>query len=638
MKKFISLALLCSVLLCYAQKRGELISYELKLDLSAHGIESWIHQNISSDLSIDPTILNFLLFNKKALKAYKVTYWTEDYDQTLLKATGLVMIPDTDQYKTIVTYGHPTTDKKENVPSNLRDALIINFVMPFSYVLNGFVVIAPDYIGLGDGEGIHRYLHAKTEANAVIDMRRASDSLFTILQTKLNGQNFLAGYSQGAHAGMATLKALKEEYNNEYTFDYTFLLSGPYDMSDSNWNHYLSNQEISPFPPVQLSTIYTCNSIGYPLYSNSSEMLKPQYDKAYNDHIVGFANGLSLPGFNLKWKKMFNDDWIAPLLNTSTRSNTPLFQCLRENDVYDWKNTNETTLAFSVIDQVVPYKNTIKTVKTQQNYYSWYDFWNRLKIKPFPVFGGHIIGTAPYLVASNADFSLRRFIYNVSRSFNLKSNRAAQSDEAEITDIIDFNGNQKKSRKSLTTENLDPGVYMLKKQYNDGTVAYEPFAKKERFFLENADPILKKNEQELMISIKELDQTISKITINDDTVPFTIKDHTIHIKNDYLQSLDNTLVIYTQELDEYAFKVPEVEKPLDVSKNIAVYTHENSIFVRSKEKLHTVEVYNLVGQKIFSKGNILNNEYQIPLKNIQGVLIIKVIDQKGNTAQKRVSM
>ena len=78
---------------------------------------------------------------------------------------------------------------------------------------------------------------------------------------------------------------------------------------------------------------------------------------------------------------MFNENWIKPYLNKSRRPNTPLFKCLEENNVYNWYNTNETTLAYSVIDQVVPYKNTIKTVNTQRNYYPWYNFWKRFKIK-----------------------------------------------------------------------------------------------------------------------------------------------------------------------------------------------------------------------------------------------------------------
>ncbi|APD08065.1 hypothetical protein UJ101_02567 [Flavobacteriaceae bacterium UJ101] len=645
MKKFVLAILLLASLFFNAQKRGELISQELVLDLSKESIQSWIHKNINQDLSLDPFILNFLLFNKKDLKAYKLTYWTEDYDKTLLKATGLVMIPNTNQYKTIVTYGHPTTDKKENVPSNLKDALVINFVLPLSYALNDFVVIAPDYIGMGDGEGIHRYLHAETEANAMIDMRRASDALFKELHTKLNGQNFLAGYSQGAHAGMATLKALKEDYNQEYSFDYAYLLSGPYDMSDSNWNHYLSDQEIVPFPPVQLATLYTCDAIGYPLYTNSSEMLKPQYNEIYNKEIVGFANGLTFPGLNNKWKEMFNENWLDPHLNISTRPNTPLFKCLEENNVYDWNNTTETTLAYSVIDQVVPYKNTIKTVKTQQDYYPWFDFWNRFKIKAIPLFGGHVVSTTPYLIASNADFSLRRFIYNIFNAPNYsRSNKIiTPSNEGQIIDIIDFNqkdiqkvSSYRSSKGSFSTEHLTPGIYMLKKQYDDGSIAYEPFAKKERIFLENVNQIIKKTDHELFIDIKGLNQTISHISVNDQSIPFSIKNNSIHIENKDLQ-LNNIIVIHTKELDEYAFEVKGIEKNINSKENIQLYSSHNTVFVQSKEKLHSIEIYNLLGQPIFSNQNINQTEFQVNLKNTNGILIIKITDTKGQTVQKRIT-
>ena len=41
----------------------------------------------------------------------------------------------------------------------------------------GYVVCAPDFVGLGDSPGVHPYVHAKTEASAAIDMLRAAREL-----------------------------------------------------------------------------------------------------------------------------------------------------------------------------------------------------------------------------------------------------------------------------------------------------------------------------------------------------------------------------------------------------------------------------------------------------------------------------
>ena len=67
-------------------------------------------------------------------------------------------------------------------------------------------------IGLGEGEGIHNYMHAETEASATIDLIIYGKELaYELLGVSSNNQLFLFGYSQGGHATMAAVKEIEEK-------------------------------------------------------------------------------------------------------------------------------------------------------------------------------------------------------------------------------------------------------------------------------------------------------------------------------------------------------------------------------------------------------------------------------------------
>jgi hypothetical protein len=63
------------------------------------------------------------------------------------------MYPNVGFKLSTVVSDHGTTDSRHNVPSNFKGALTAGFVVELSYVLNGYILMAPDYVGMGTGEG-----------------------------------------------------------------------------------------------------------------------------------------------------------------------------------------------------------------------------------------------------------------------------------------------------------------------------------------------------------------------------------------------------------------------------------------------------------------------------------------------------
>ena len=109
----------------------------------------------------------------------------------------------------------------------------------------GYVVCMPDYLGLGLGEGLHPYCHAKSEATATVDMLRATRQVCDEQDIHLNDQTFLFGYSQGGHATMAAARELELYHTDEFTLTASAPMSGPYDISGAQTELVVSDEPYS---------------------------------------------------------------------------------------------------------------------------------------------------------------------------------------------------------------------------------------------------------------------------------------------------------------------------------------------------------------------------------------------------------
>ena len=71
----------------------------------------------------------------------------------------------------------------------------------------GFVVLMPDYVGLGESELQHPYCHAQSESDAGWQLVQSLVELSWELDVQLNGNLYVTGYSQGGHGAMAMARS-----------------------------------------------------------------------------------------------------------------------------------------------------------------------------------------------------------------------------------------------------------------------------------------------------------------------------------------------------------------------------------------------------------------------------------------------
>ncbi|HMQ75769.1 MAG TPA: hypothetical protein PKE21_02580 [Flavobacteriales bacterium] len=208
------------------------------------------------------------------IEVYRLKYWSTDADGQPIVASGAMMVPTGDTcYHSIACYMHGTILEKEAVPSRLSQEALVGYYLSGI----GFVSALPDYLGLGDSPGLHPYVHAATEASASIDLLRAVREWCDAQGVPLNGQLFLAGYSQGGHACMATHRAIEQQFATEFTVTASAPCSGPYDVSGVQAQVMV---DTVPYPaPYYLPYVVLAYGSVYPgLFNSPSEVFKAPWD------------------------------------------------------------------------------------------------------------------------------------------------------------------------------------------------------------------------------------------------------------------------------------------------------------------------------------------------------------------------
>jgi fermentation-respiration switch protein FrsA (DUF1100 family) len=139
---------------------------------------------------------------------HRLTYRTTDARGSDIVASALVSVPVKAAGATspVLGYQHATIVKDAEAPSNHATAAEAAVVLASL----GYIVVTADYVGYGVSKGApHPYLLAAPSAATVIDLLTAAKTWRSRNNVADNGQLFLAGYSEGGYATVATHRALQ---------------------------------------------------------------------------------------------------------------------------------------------------------------------------------------------------------------------------------------------------------------------------------------------------------------------------------------------------------------------------------------------------------------------------------------------
>jgi hypothetical protein len=289
------------------------------------------------------------------VRNYKLTYTTTDPFGQPDTASGLFCIPAVISADLpMVIYNHGTIARRNQAPSviGVQERFIVQ-----AFAGNGYVAVAPDYLGLGDSDGIHPYLHAETQASAGRDMILAVQSWLAEQNIAQNNRLFLTGYSQGGHASMSLHRNIQLEPGTDgLVVTAAAHLSGVYQITPPT-PALLGLTILDPTTiSFSLNTIIGLNFANN-LYGDVDQLFKEPYltevQRFLADEIDLFELGLEvdtlLRANGHIFGQVFADQFVEDVLD----NDPTLLAAFNENTLTDWAPEAPTLLYYCNADLTV---------------------------------------------------------------------------------------------------------------------------------------------------------------------------------------------------------------------------------------------------------------------------------------------
>lgn len=322
---------------------------------SAQYLVSWSSLGSYTDVQVSTKIFTTADYG---VTNYKITYNTTDVNGSPTVASGAVIVPDIamcDLYP-LVSYQHGTVLHKDNVPSRNYGSN----AQGMGFAGFGFIVSMPDFLGLGDNPGLHPYHHSETQGSASVDMMRAArEFVEDTLGLNLNGEVFLAGYSQGGHATMALHQYIED---NNLTAEFNIVgsvpMSGAYNLSGVQAEEMYDSVYASP---GYLPYIIESYELVYgDIYNTRADV----YDSPYDVNLGPYFNGTQTLGdLNSALPSnvfdFMQDTVLDNFIADSTSFSHPLRVALAANDNYDWAPAAPVRMLYCEADEQVSYRNSL---------------------------------------------------------------------------------------------------------------------------------------------------------------------------------------------------------------------------------------------------------------------------------------
>ncbi len=292
---------------------------------------------------------------KYDIEIYKVVYKTP-YDGATINGSGLIVLPKTTQEVGMLSFQHGTLINRNEAPSNF--SVSENTLLYGAIGSAGFIGVIPDYLGFGSSSSIlHPYYVEDLTASAVIDMLKAANELAEQKAITFNGKLFLAGYSEGGYATMATHKAIEEDGLDGFNLVASFPAAGAYDLKGVQEQIFALEQYDNPHYLAYLARAYQ-------LEYDQNNLLTDLFKAPYAALIPSLFDGQK--GADAIDAQLTSS--LSDLIQPDVRSNIDtdqrydyLVDAFMENSLTDWTPQTKMFMYHGLSDETVPYQNSVDT-------------------------------------------------------------------------------------------------------------------------------------------------------------------------------------------------------------------------------------------------------------------------------------
>ena len=302
-----------------------------------------------SELSLDALTSSLFTYDVEMRRlSYDMPFLGED-----IPVSGAAFLPSAAGMELpVLVYHHGTTFQRQSAPSFKVDLTNLGYAMASM----GFVVLMPDYAGLGESTIQHPYCHAQSEADAGWSMVEEVVELGAGLDVGFNGNLYITGYSQGGHGAMAMARAqLPEQLQDVLAVKAVAPLSGPYDMSGTQLPWILGDAFYSQ-PAYIFYILKGWNEVYGALFQSFVDICQEPYAAMLDTMLNGEHSGTAI-------NAMCPEDWTTMLLpgvmDTMTTSNSMLLDLAAQNDVHNWTPSMPLHMRYCTEDEEVWFQNAV---------------------------------------------------------------------------------------------------------------------------------------------------------------------------------------------------------------------------------------------------------------------------------------
>ncbi|MEV7404257.1 lipase [Streptomyces sp. NPDC091267] len=225
--------------------------------------------------------------------AYRLVYRTVDAHGLPTSASGLFVTPLRGERRLrTVSFAHGTGSHKDDAPSMQRAAFVS--APAIAHAAAGSAAVAPDYLGLGKGPGLHPWMDIASETTASLDMLRAARAFAPRTGHVLGHEVMVTGFSQGASAALGLGRALESGQDRRFELGALAPVSGAYDFGSAELPALLAGR-LEPKSSVVYAayTLVAFNRL-HPVYDTPGEVFRAPYDSTVEALFDGAHTGEQL--------------------------------------------------------------------------------------------------------------------------------------------------------------------------------------------------------------------------------------------------------------------------------------------------------------------------------------------------------
>jgi hypothetical protein len=359
------------------------------------------------DLSQKPISHN--KFSIQNIKLYRISYLTTGQNHELRTVSGAIFMPvmPMKNIKGVILYFHKTFFSKTSVPSfDIPGNSPDNNVIASIFATNGYIVVAPDYIGQGiDAQVPHPFiLYPLVNANDGLSILGATHQFLSQAGLTYKLPLLVTGFSEGASYALWFSRLYQEQprfkrQTNKTNFKFTLVapISGAYNISNVVYNYLSDNVSIfSKNTYLAYSSLIAGKLkpgllafalVGFAFYDENSN-----YNKVFAPDFFNMKctwqdqKNCNYDNKNINLAELFNQkddmkilfkiinaasykyfDWniftnqtnnIKPLVNPQIMNNKKFIKTFKHADIYYWHSDFPTILVYLKKDSVVSPYNT----------------------------------------------------------------------------------------------------------------------------------------------------------------------------------------------------------------------------------------------------------------------------------------